>query len=59
MPKLKISVNEEIKTKAFTSNDISRCIGCNLICSISLIILGIMSHIFFMNVKMDTLGIFL
>ena len=40
MPKLKISVNEEIKTKAFTSNDIPRCIGCNLICSISLNYIG-------------------
>ena len=40
MPKLKISINEEIKTKAFTSNDIPRCIDCNLICSISLNYIG-------------------
>jgi len=36
MPKLKISINEEIKVNKFTANDIPRCVDCNLICSINL-----------------------
>ena len=40
MPKLKISINEELQTNKFTVNEIPRCIKCNLICSMNLNYIG-------------------